>query len=222
MNDDESLEMGPDPNTPMARPTTYERLMRQSKKLGGVATTTLQGVQRALQRDVTLPVPTKYTRNRLMHRLPQRKHPQTSHEKELERAQQLRKTVKKAHEILASVETVFPATLFPDSIVVDRSKVSIKKRSFFMTSNTISFQIEDILNVSCGTGPVFGSLTIASRVMSTIDHFQIEKLRRRDAIFLKNLIQGHIIAKNNKLETDKLSREEMIETLCELGIDSEG
>ena len=39
-------------------------------------------------------------------------------------------------------------------------------------------------------------------------------------MFLKRLIQGQIIAKNNKLETDKLSRNELIEMLCELGGDS--
>jgi hypothetical protein len=44
---------------------------------------------------------------------------------------------------------------------------------------------------------------------------------RGDAIFIKNLIQGHIIAKNNGLATDHLTREETIETLCELGTDSD-
>ncbi len=141
--------------------------------------------------------------------------------KELEEAEKLKRIVKRSHQVLASARTVFPVTLFPDSIIVDRTKISIIKRDFFWTSNVISFQIEDVLNVGCAVGPLFGSLTIASRVMSTVDHFQINYLWRNEAIFLKQLIQGHIIAKNNKLETDKLTKKEMIETLCELGIDSD-
>jgi hypothetical protein len=142
-------------------------------------------------------------------------------EKELEEADKLKKMVKRSHQVLASTRTVFPLTLFPDSIVVDRSKISLIKRNFFWSSNVISFQIEDVLNVSSGVGPFFGSLTIASRVMSTVDHFTVNYLWRNDAIFMKQLIQGHIIAKNNKLETDKLTRKEMVEMLCELGGDSD-
>lgn len=220
MNEEESLDLIPLPDSDMApqRPSAYERLMRQSKKLGSVATKAFHDVREALYRERSLPLPP----SSLMAKLPQRGLVKSRRQRELERARTLQKTVKKAHEVLASVQTVFPITLFPDQIVVDRTKITIKKRSFFLTSNTISFQVEDVLNVSCGTGPMFGSLTIASRVMSSIDHFQIDHLWRADAIFLKHLIQGHIIAKNNKLETDQLSVEEMIETLCELGIDSDG
>lgn len=142
-------------------------------------------------------------------------------QKELEEADKLKKMVKRSHQILADVRTVFPLTLFPDSIVVDRTKISITYRSFFWSSRVISFQVEDVLNVASSVGPLFGSLTIASRVMSTVDHFQVNFLWRNDAIFLKQLIQGHIIAKHNKLETDQLTQKEMIEMLCELGGDSQ-
>jgi len=219
MNEEESLKMSQAPNDIYPdQPSTYDRLMRQSKKLGGVATTTLHDVKEVLNREITLPMSHSHTplRDRIS-----RRRTKSRHQAELERAALLRQTVQKAHEVLASVDTVFPVTLFPDTIVVDRSKISIRKRSFFLTSSVISFRIEDVLNVTCGVGPIFGSLTIASRVMSSIDHFQIDHLWRKDAVFLKNLIQGHIIASNNKLETDQLSVEEMIETLYELGIDSD-
>lgn len=222
MNEEESLKMSraPDDIYP-GRPTTYERLMRLSKKMGNVATAALHDVRQVLSREIILPSSNHHTPIRERIARTKERHARNKHEAELERAAQLRRTVQKAHEVLARVDTVFPVTLFPDTIVVDRSKISIRKRSFFLTSNVISFRIEDVLNVSCGVGPIFGSLTIASRVMSSIDHFQIDHLWRKDAVFLKNLIQGHIIACNNRLETDHLSVEEMIETLCELGIDSD-
>jgi hypothetical protein len=216
MNDDEQTIKPKDPAGPLssAHPSTYDLLVRQSKKLGGVATTAIHGARDILNREFTLPSAEQFLGN-----FPHLS--QSKKQQELKEAEKLKEVVKRSHEVLGSANTVFPITLFPDTIIVDRTKMSIIKRDFFWTSNTIGFQIEDILNVSCGIGPIFGSLTIASRVMSTIDHFQINYLWRSDAIFLKHLIQGHIIAKNNKLDTDGLSKEEMIETLCELGMDAD-
>jgi hypothetical protein len=215
MNEDEAMGIfNPSDSGPPNRPTTYDLLVRQSKKLGWVATRAFHDMKQILHQEIALPRAGQFLNN--FPRVAQSKK-----ERELEAAVALKKVVKKSHEVLAVAQTVFPVTLFPDSIVVDRTKISLTKRTFFWTSNTISFQIEDVLNVSCGIGPVFGSLTIASRVMSSVDHYQINYLWRSDAIFLKHLMQGHIIAKNNKLETDHLTVEEMIETLCELGIDSD-
>lgn len=226
MNEDEVIKtQSPSTNMPHVR-SPYEMLVRQSKKMGNVATRAFHDVKDILHKEVQLP---SWQHTAFSHSPapeapvdPVQTEQDRQKEKELKDAENLKHIVKKSHEVLASARTVFPVTLFPDSIVVDRTKVSITKRDFFWTSNVISFQIEDVLNVSCAVGPLFGSLTIASRVMSTIDHFQINYLWRSDAVFFKHLIQGHIIAKNNKLETDKLTRKEMIETLCELGTDSDG
>lgn len=215
MNEDKLIEqINPLYISPPARSSAYDLLVRQSKKLGRVATTAFHDVKFILSHEIALPAAGQFLNSFPRVSLPKK-------QRDVEAAAALRKAVKKSHEVLAVVRSVFPIKLFPDSIIVDRTKISLIKRDFFWTSNTISFQIEDVLNVSCGTGPLFGSLTIASRVMSSVDHYQISYLWRKDAIFLKHLIQGHIIAKNNKLATDQLSVEEMIETLCELGIDSD-
>lgn len=216
MNDEQQLMEPEDPSSPMpsTHPSTYDLLVRQSKKLGGVATRALHGARSILGHEIVLPSPEQFIGN-----FP--RYTSSKKQKELDQAADLKEVVKKSNEILASVRTVFPVTLFPDSVLVDRTKVSIIKRDFFWTSNTIGFQIEDILNVSCAIGPLFGSLTLASRVMSTVDHFRVDYLWRADAIFLKNLIQGHIIAKQNKLETAGLTRNELIDTLCELGMDAD-
>lgn len=220
MSDEELLNKLEDPsnNLSVSRSSPYEMLVRQSKKLGQVATRAFHDVKEILQKEVTMSSAERFLGN-----LPRMSHTDVDakKEQELQEADKLKKLVKRSHQLLASVRTVFPLTLFPDSIVVDRSKVSITYRSFFWSSRVISFQIEDVLNVSCGVGPFFGSLTIASRVMSTVDHFTVNYLWRNDAIFMKHLIQGHIIAKHNKLETDKLTRKELIEMLCDLGADSD-
>lgn len=217
MNDNEFTKVDDSPVdfTP-ARSAPYEMLVRQSKKLGRVATRAFHDVKTILNKEVTMPKV-----EQLIGNFPRTHEEDSKKQKELAEADKLKSMVKRSHQVLASVRTVLFMTIFPDSIVVDRSKISIIKRNFFWNTNVISFQIEDVLNVSCSTGPLFGSLTIASRVMSTVDHFNVNYLWRNDAVFMKHLIQGHIIAKNNKLDTDKLTRKELVEMLCELGGDAD-
>lgn len=134
----------------------------------------------------------------------------------------LQKIVRKSHQLLASYQTVIlPVNLFPDSVIVDRTKVTITKRTFFWTSSVISIRIEDVLNVACSTGPIFGSLIISSRVMNSTDHYEIDYFWRKDAIYLKQIIQGYVIAQHNQIETSHLNRTELIETLLDLGNDSD-
>lgn len=199
-------------NTPSLQPLFYGPIVRQSHKLGRVATKAFRDISRFLHPPVLLP------QTGLLERL---REVAMSAQNSAGATTELQKKVRQSHQVLAIVRTVFPLTLFPDSIVVDRTKVTIIHRTFFWSADTISFQIEDILNVSASVGPFFGSLTVASRVMSTIDHFNVNYLWRRDAIALKHIIQGYIIAKHNHMDTDNLSQSELVATLSELGIDSD-
>lgn len=217
MKDEESLK----PNNfigdiPPSKPTTYELLVRQSRKMGGVAMKAVVGIRHFLHQDI--PVPSAET---FMQSLSFMRHENAKREKTLRQTDHLRKVVKESSEVLGSARTVFPLTLFPDSVIVDRSKITIIKRDFFWTSRVISIQIEDILNIEAGVGPFFGSLNIASRVMSSVDHFRIDYFWRDDAIFLKHLIQGYVIAKHNKLDISQLTKKELIETLTGLGEDTD-
>lgn len=144
----------------------------------------------------------------------------TSNSESSHRSPELKNVVRRSNDILATATTVFPFDFFPDTISVDRTKVTIKKRTFFWSEEVISFRIEDVLNVSTAVGPFFGSLTIASRVMSTEDHFTTNFLWRSDAIHLKHIIQGYVIARHNGIDTKHLSASNLIKTLKELGHDA--
>lgn len=130
----------------------------------------------------------------------------------------LKKVVKQSREVLCQANTVIlPMNLFPDTVTVDRTRITIVKRTFFWSSNVISISIDDVLNVSTSVGPFFGSLTVSSRVMNSTDHFQIDYFWRKDALYLKHIVQGYIIAHQNSIATDQLTRDQLIETLLELG-----
>lgn len=182
----------------------YQLFMRQSHKLGAVATKAFGELKTFLNQEVVLPSAVRLPYPRKV-------------ENELQKIENLKKQVRKSHEVLVAVQTI---TLFPDEIVVDRTKVTIIKRYSFWSTDVISIQIEDVLNVSASVGILFGSLSIASRVMNTTDHFDVHLLWRRDAIELKQIIQGYAIAKHSGVDIGDLPREEMIETLRELGHDT--
>src|SRR5947209_1395179 len=80
-----------------------------------------------------------------------------------EAQKELRDAIGNSHEVLVRATTVFPFTIFPDTITVDRTKLSVTHREFFKVGDVMSIRIEDILNVTAHVGPLFGSIKIATR-----------------------------------------------------------
>lgn len=132
----------------------------------------------------------------------------------------LKKEIRRTNEPLCQMKTVFPIKLFTDEVVLDRTKLTVTRRNFFFSSDTMSIRIEDILNVTVGVGPFFGAITVATRVLSSDDHFTLNRFWRRDAIHMKHMIQGFVIARHNNISIDHLEHDELVKTLTELGQDS--
>lgn len=206
MKDDELANESP----PVVGPTPYELLVRQSRKMGKAATKTLHDLKHLLHQEIPMP-----SRDQLLSGLSLV--PRLKNTKKTQELDSLKRMVRKSHEILAGARTVFLVKLFPDDIIIDRTKITITKRSFFWSSSVVSIRVEDILNVSTEVGPLFGSVSIASRVMNSIDHFQISYLWRGDAIYIKHIIQGYVFALQNNVDVSKLPRKELLDMLNELG-----
>jgi hypothetical protein len=203
-------------------PGSYNFLLRLSRKLGTAATKSsfIHDVRTFLNQEITLPPTEKLFGSGLPRIIRSRQTEEIEPQPPKDKAKDLKKLVELSHEVLMSANTVFPVTLFPDTVTVDRTKVTITRRDFFWSSDVMSIRIEDVLTVSASVGPIFGSLTIASRVMSTIDHFQINHFWRNDAIRLKHMIQGYVIAQHNEIEIAHLGTKELVDTIVELGHDS--
>lgn len=213
-------------NVSQPTPRNYNFLLRMSRRLGGVATQSsfIHDVRNFMNHEITYNSASQWLdsgiamlRGGKTENSPRGAEAQQAAAK---KDRDLKKIVTQSHEILLSANTVFPISLFPDTVTVDRTKVTITKRDFFWSADVMSIRIEDVLNVSASVGPLFGSLTVASRVMSTIDHFQINHFWRSDAIRLKHIIQGYVIAQHNNIDTAHLKKQELIETLLELGVDT--
>jgi hypothetical protein len=107
--------------------------------------------------------------------------------------------------------------LFPDTVTVDRSQVTITHHWFFFVGATSSIRIEDILNVEATVGPFFGSLTLSTRYFDSSRAHNIKRLWRWDAVRLQAIIQGMIVAAKKQIDTMALNKNELIDGLTKVG-----
>jgi len=154
-------------------------------------------------------------------------HPQITHlgepvsdhtvSKKLEAEMDLTQAIGDSHDVLARATTVFPFTLFPDTITIDRTKLTIVHRGFLNAGEVLSIKIEDILNVTADVGPLFGSIKIATRFFERSKPYAVERFWRADALRIKRIAQGYAIAKQKGVDTSALSSKELAAKLDELG-----
>lgn len=130
--------------------------------------------------------------------------------------QQLEQIAENANEILMTADTVFPFTIFPDTITIDRVKVTIKRRDFFEAGRLTSIQIDDILNAEANTGPFFGSLKLWTRFFSD-KPLMIKYLRNDDAVKIKEILLGYIIARHREVDCADIDKNELAKLLRDLG-----
>jgi hypothetical protein len=130
----------------------------------------------------------------------------------------LKEVVVDSSEVLATARTTM--TLFPDTLTLDKSKVTVTKRTFVSTSEVISMRIEDILSASVSLGPLFGSVKVLSRVMTPDKPTSIGLFWRKDAIRMKRLIQGYVMARQKEIDCSHLTKDELVETLDMMGEDN--
>ncbi|OGH02617.1 MAG: hypothetical protein A2798_03185 [Candidatus Levybacteria bacterium RIFCSPHIGHO2_01_FULL_37_17] len=116
---------------------------------------------------------------------------------------------KASNSILFKADTVFPFTFFVDSIIIDKTKVTVIDRMFFFHKDIRGYAIEDILNVEVSLSPFFATLKCITRYGNQ-EVFILNYMRKNDAAFAKKLIQGLIIAKREGVHMEELSKEEII------------
>lgn len=133
---------------------------------------------------------------------------------------ELTRAIHDAEGLLFRESTMFPFTPFPHTLTVDRTKITITKRFFFLMAETQSFRIEDILSASCSVGPFFGSVMIISRIMNKEQEIRIGPFWRSDAERAKRIIHGYIIAKQRAIDTSQLKTKELCDMLYQLGEDN--
>lgn len=131
---------------------------------------------------------------------------------------ELRQAIRGSNQILATGTTTL--TLFPDTLTLDRAKLTITKRQFFSTAEVMSLRVEDILNVTATVGPFLGTIKITSRVFnSEKPYYEVGQFWRSDAVRIKRVVQGYVIAMQRNIDCSALGTAELVEMLDKLGED---
>jgi hypothetical protein len=131
-------------------------------------------------------------------------------------SERLHDLVEGSHHTLLNVKTVFPFVLFPDTLHIDRKKLTLVHQYSFFTAKTISVPLDDILNVEANIGPLFGSLILTSKYFKNNTQ-SINFLHRKDAIKAQLLLQGHMVVYHEKIDCSNIDTEELIAMLTDLG-----
>lgn len=119
-------------------------------------------------------------------------------------------------ELLADVQSAFPFTLFPDSINIDRRKITVIHRAFLNKSRVVSVPLADIHRVELSTGPLLGSLKIMAKFFDD-KPVTVNFLKKSDAFLVKRLIDGFIIAIERNIDCSSMPKGELIAMLKGLG-----
>lgn len=118
--------------------------------------------------------------------------------------------------ILLKTKTVFPFTLFPDTIIIDLDKLNIIRKDFFLTRRVSSINHEDVFNIATESGPLFATLKITTRFFSG-KPIVISYLKKSDAILTRRLVHGLIIARKKNIHLKDIEIGLLLKQLEQLG-----
>lgn len=130
--------------------------------------------------------------------------------------EELEELTEKSLDVLYEATTVFPFTLFPDTLTLDREKLTIAKRHFWRVATITSVPVGEIMSAEAVVGPFFGSLDLTFRFFTNNER-RINFLTRHDATELQRLIHGYIIAHRREIDVSSVNKDELIDLLCTLG-----
>ncbi len=116
--------------------------------------------------------------------------------------------IKKSNRCIISISSQFPWTLFPNTIQVEESRVTIIFRQF-MASQSHSVDIKDISNVFIESSPFFATLQIVSRTFVQND-ITIGHLDAKKAAQVQMIIEGLRTFAEHNIDTSNYEVKELI------------
>ena len=134
--------------------------------------------------------------------------------KEEKNRQAVEDMVSNSNRILLKISSVFPWDLFPSSLIAEETRLTIIHRQLF-SSQIHSVDIKNISNVFIDNALIFAQLTIVSNTFAE-NQIVINRLRKKEAIFMRRIIEGLRMFVNKDIDTTNYQIEELIQKLKQL------
>jgi hypothetical protein len=122
--------------------------------------------------------------------------------------------ISNSNRILLRVSSVFPLDLFPSRIIVEDTRLVIIHRQLF-SSQVHSVDIKDVSNIFIDTSIIFAQIRIISNTFAQ-NQIIVNKLWKKEAILVRNVIEGLRTFINHDIETTNFKTAELINKLKEL------
>lgn len=125
--------------------------------------------------------------------------------------QQLDVMISQSNRMIVSASSMFPWDIFTSSINVEESRVTIIHRQF-LASQVHSVDIKNISNVFIDIDLFFAAITLVSETF-TDNNIQIMKLRKKDAILVRRVIEGLRMFIEKDIDTSKYTVPQLVDKL---------
>jgi hypothetical protein len=133
-----------------------------------------------------------------------------------EEEEKLENLSKNSQKVLYKCTSVFPFDLFPDEISIEPTQINVKRKTFFFTSRLISVPIKNISDVIVQTAPLFASIKVVDQFFEE-NSFQIDYLKKDEAVQARKIIQGLIIASKEGVDVSRIQPDMLIKKTAKLG-----
>lgn len=120
----------------------------------------------------------------------------------------------KSNRIIISISSLFPWDLFPDTLNIEETRITVIQRQLF-SSQVHSVNIKDISNIFIDMDLFLAAITIVSNTFEE-NNIKIMKLRKKDAVLARRIIEGLRVFMEKDIDTSSYTIKDLINKLKEL------
>lgn len=124
--------------------------------------------------------------------------------------------IRKSNRSIASISSLFPWDLFPNSINIEESRITFVFRQF-MASQSHSLDIKDISNIFIEYSLFFATLQIVSRTFIQND-IKIDYLNKKKATEIRKIIEGLRTINEQEIDTSNYEVDELLAKISDLSV----
>lgn len=134
---------------------------------------------------------------------------------------------KRENILLFKTKTYFPFDLFPDTLIIDTTKIIIIRKEFFASHNVITINLKDLMDVAADTALFLGNVTltylpkIESTTMIKPNTEVVRLLKKNDALRANYILKGILVAKREEIDIAKIPPEDLVKTIERFGTSKE-
>ena len=126
----------------------------------------------------------------------------------MKKEDKLRELAQRSNETLFKCNTVFPFDFFPDTLIIDKTKINIINKVFFLSESVHSIMIRTIKDLQVDSNIFFAKLTIIPDVYMG-QSTEISYLKKSEALMARRIIQGLMLCQREDVDISDLDAKEI-------------